>query len=231
MDREFVERNQIVERYLSGKLPARGAADFERFCRENPDLLDAIGLPERVNAGLRLMEAGGKPEPWEEKPLPFWQKPPVIVAVAAVAFASLVALLVIALQFSDRGDRIAALEKQVTERPLSPATVTRTVRVLPSRSGPDTRPTLSIGGGATQLADMKFDLSWSKFNTFRVTIDRRDQGRVGVVYNTIKDSNGHIRIALNSSALGPGTYELALEGLTWRGEPVPQAWATLQIEH
>jgi len=36
MDRDFIARNQIVERYLSGKLPIKGATDFERFCREEP---------------------------------------------------------------------------------------------------------------------------------------------------------------------------------------------------
>jgi hypothetical protein len=38
-----------------------------------------------------------------------------------------------------------------------------------------------------------------------------------------------VRIALNSSALGPGSYQLALEGLTWRGEAVPQAWITIGV--
>src|SRR5262245_46610205 len=74
MDRDFIARNQIVERYLSGKLPIKGATDFERFCRENPDLLDELGLPERVNAGLRLLEASGKPEPWQEAPKKIWEK-------------------------------------------------------------------------------------------------------------------------------------------------------------
>lgn len=76
MDREFVERNQIVERYLAGRLPPRGALEFERFCASHPELLDSIGLPTRVHAGLRLLEAGGKPEPWAEK-RPVWEKPPV----------------------------------------------------------------------------------------------------------------------------------------------------------
>src|SRR5688572_10346364 len=48
MDRDFIARNQIVERYLSGKLPIKGATDFERFCKANPELLDTLGLPERV---------------------------------------------------------------------------------------------------------------------------------------------------------------------------------------
>ena len=59
MDRDFIARNQVVERYLSGRLPLKGATDFERFCNAHPEILDEIGLPERVNAGLRLLEASG----------------------------------------------------------------------------------------------------------------------------------------------------------------------------
>src|SRR5246127_5503099 len=82
MDREFIARNQVVERYLSGRLPLKGATDFERFCHEHPEMLDEIGLPERVNAGLRLLEAAGKPEPWQEAPRPVWQKPQVTLGLA-----------------------------------------------------------------------------------------------------------------------------------------------------
>jgi len=32
------------------------------------------GLPERVNAGLRLLEAEvGKPEPWQQAPKKIWK--------------------------------------------------------------------------------------------------------------------------------------------------------------
>ena len=48
MDREFIARNQIIERYLGGKLPLKGAQDFERYCCEHPDLLDDIGFDLNV---------------------------------------------------------------------------------------------------------------------------------------------------------------------------------------
>ena len=48
MDRDFIEKNQIVERYLLGKLPPKGVSDFERVCRENPVLVEEIGLAEQV---------------------------------------------------------------------------------------------------------------------------------------------------------------------------------------
>ena len=229
MDRDFVARNQVVERYLSGRLPLKGATDFERFCHQHPELLDEIGLPERVNAGLRLLEASGKPEPWQEAARPLWQKPQAILGLAAAALVLVVALAVVAGDSAAKSHRITVLQKQAFERPLDPATSTREIRLLPSRSGASNTPAINIGGGSVQLADFKIDESRSPYHAFRVTIDRIDQGRVGVITNLTKDSNGHLRIALNSSALGPGNYQLTIEGLNWRGDAEPDSWITIGI--
>jgi hypothetical protein len=229
MDRDFIARNQIVERYLSGKLPIKGATDFERFCHDHPELLDEIGLPDRVNAGLRLLEASGKPEPWQEVPKKPWEKPQLAAGLGAAVVALGLALAIVASGSSTKSTTIDKLRKEATEQPLEPATSTRTIRLLPSRSGATTSASVVIGGPTAQLADLKIDLSRSAFRAFRVTIDRVDQGRVAILHNLTKDSNGHLRIALNSTALGPGDYQLTIEGLTWRGEAVPDAWVTIGI--
>ena len=231
MDRDFIARNQVVERYLSGRLPLKAATEFERFCRDHSDLLDAIGLPDRVNAGLRLLEASGKPEPWQEAPRPVWQKPQVTLVLAVAVMVLLLTLGGVAANSSSKTHRIAELQKQNSERSLDPATSTREIRLLPSRSGASNAPAIVIGGGgAVQLADFRIDESRSPYHSFRVTIDRIDQGRVAVISNLDKDSNGHLRIALNSSALGPGNYQLTLEGLDWRGQPQPDSWVTIGIQ-
>jgi hypothetical protein len=229
MDRDFIARNQVVERYLSGRLPLKGATDFERFCHQHPELLDEIGLPERVNAGLRLLEASGKPEPWQQAAQPVWQKPQVILGLGAAVLLLGVALAIVAAGSAAKSHRITALQKQAFERALDPATSTREIRLLPSRSGASNTPAITIGGGSVQLADFKIDESRSPHHSFRVTIDRIDQGRVAVITNLAKDSNGHLRIALNSSALGPGNYQLTIEGLSWRGDPEPDSWITIGI--
>jgi hypothetical protein len=232
MDRDFIARNQVVERYLSGRLPLKGATDFERFCHAHPELLDEIGLPERVNAGLRLLEASGKPEPWQEAPPPLWQKPQVVLALAATTGILAVALAVVSSGSVTKSHRITELQQQATERALDPATSRREIRLLPSRTGASNSPAITIGGSpaGAQLVDFKIDESRSAYRTFRVTIDRIDQGRVGIINNLAKDSNGHLRIALNSSALGPGNYQLTLEGLDWRGDPQPDSWITIGIQ-
>ena len=229
MDRDFIARNQVVERYLSGRLPLKGATDFERFCHDHPQLLDDIGLPERVNAGLRLLEASGKPEPWQESARPAWQKPQFTLALAIGVALLIVGLVIVAAGSAAKNQRIIALQKQATERALDPATSTREIRLLPSRAGASNSPAIVIGGGVVQLADLRIDESRSPYHAFRVTIDRIDQGRVAIIGNLAKDSNGHLRLALNSSALGPGNYQLTLEGLDWRGDPQPDSWVTIGI--
>jgi hypothetical protein len=221
----------VVERYLSGRLPLKAATEFERYCRDHAEILDQIGLPERVNAGLRLLEAAGKPEPWQEAARPGWQKPQVTMVLAIAVVVLGMALAGVVATNSSKSHRIAELQKQNSERALDPATSTREIRLLPSRSGASNSPAITLGGGGNaQLADLKIDESRSPYHVFRVTIDRIDQGRVAVISNLEKDSNGHVRIALNSSALGPGNYQLTLEGLDWRGQPQPDSWVTIGIQ-
>lgn len=230
MDRDFIARNQIVERYLSGRLPLKGATDFERFCRDNPQLLDDLGLPERVNAGLRLLEASGKPEPWQEAPPRAWARPQIFIGLVSAVLVLGAALVVVASSSAAKSHQLAKLQKQAADQPLDPATSTRAIRLLPSRDGAVNSPAVVIGGGPAQLVDFKIDETRSPYKTFRITIDRADQGRVGVIHNLVKDSNGHLRIVLNTTALGPGNYQLTIEGLSWRGDPEPDSWITIGIQ-
>ena len=230
MDRDFIARNQVVERYLSGKLPIKAATEFERYCKEHPQLLDELGLPERVNAGLRLLEASGKPEPWQEASRPIWQQPAMFLGLACVALVLALSLAIVAASSSSKSRKILDLQRAVVERSLDAATSTRVVRLLPNRSGASNTPALVIGGGRdAQLMDFRIDESRSPYKDFRVTIDRIDQGRVMIIDNLTKDSNGHLRVALNSSAFGPGNYLLTIEGLTMRLEPQPDSWVTIGV--
>ncbi len=230
MDRDFIARNQVIERYLSGRLPIRGATDFERFCRDHPELLDELGIPDRVNAALRLLEASGKPEPWAEPPKPFWQKLQIVLGLLGATLVLAIALAILASGSAHKSRRITALRQEATERPLEPAASTRDIRLLPSRDGASETPAIVIGGGSeAQLAALRIDESRSPYRLFRITIDRVNQGRVGIIDRLEKDSDGNLRIALNTTALGPGDYQLTIEGLNWQGQPQPDSWVTIGI--
>jgi hypothetical protein len=231
MDRDFIARNRIVELYLSGRLPVRGATVFERYCRQNPQILDEIGLPERVHAGLRLLEASGKPEPWQEKPKRFWERPyvPLVLAVLVLVLGG--GILALNRQLSEQTHKVSVLHQLVVDQPLDAAATTSTVDIQPTHAGPVAAIATIIGGASAQLVNVKIDMTHSDFRAFRVTIDRKDQGRVAVLNNLIKDSNGELGFSLNSSALGAGLYPLTIEGLDWRGDAQPDAWAAITIRH
>jgi hypothetical protein len=222
MDRDFIIKNQIVERYLAGRLPPKGVTDFERLIRARPELIEELGLADKVNAGLRLLDAAGIAEPWAEKPKKFWENPAVTFGAAGLAIAALIGCAVLAVQVSSRDTRIAKLTLENHERPIAPSTQKRTILVGVARGGPPAAATLSIGSG--EFAELKADLSWTRYSQFRVSIDRVNQGRVAVLDGVTKDSNGHVRISLNAGAFGPGDYMVTLEGLNMRRESLPVAW-------
>src|SRR6186713_2795932 len=110
MDREFIIKNQIVERYLAGRLPPKGVTDFERLIRARPELIEELGLADKVNAGLRLLDAAGVAEPWAEKQKKVWEKPVFGFAAAGLAAVALIGCAVLALQVSSRDTAIAKLK-------------------------------------------------------------------------------------------------------------------------
>jgi hypothetical protein len=227
MDASFIQQNQIIERYLMGRLPLKGAQDFERYCRENPETVTQLGLSDRINSALRLLDASGQPEPWTEKTPPRWQRPEIVIGLAALAGALLIAAVMLGLSVQKKSAQLAAQSQELQQQPLLPAQGTRAITIKPARNGPVGRSAATIGGGRTEMGDLKLDVSWSEYAIFRVTIDRVDQGRFAVLGNLARDSNGQLRIALNSSALGPGDYAMEIEGLDKWGKPVPQAWTRI----
>ncbi len=227
MDREFIIKNQIVERYLAGRLPPKGVTDFEKLIRSRPELIEKLGLADKVNAGLRLLDAAGVAEPWAEKPKAFWEKPIYTLGAVGLAIAALIGCAVLATQVSSREASIEKLKKETAERPIAPSTRKRTILVGVSRNGPPAQANVSISYG--DFAELKADMSWTRFAMFKVSIDRVDQGRVAVLDGVTKDSNGHLRTSINAGAFGPGDYLVTLEGLNMRRESVPVAWYRIAI--
>ena len=224
MDAAFIQQNQIIERYLMGRLPLKGAQDFERYCRENPETVTQLGLSDRINAALRLLDASGEPEPWAEKPIPRWQRPEVFFGLAGAVVVLLITTIFFASASHTKSSTLAAQSQTLQRQPIQPVQSTRPVTIKPSRKGPPARSAAKIGGARAELADFKVDVSWSPYSHFHITIDRIDQGLFAELDNVARDSNGQLRIALNSSALGPGDYAVEIQGLDKWGKPVPQAW-------
>ena len=160
---------------------------------------------------------------------PWLTYPALLVASLVLVVAALVGASVMASRVVQREATIQGLRAQLRDRTIDPATSTRNIRIDPSRTAPSRRNAVMIGASG-EMADLKIDMSWSKFTAFRVTIDRIDQGRVAVLHNVLRDSNGDLHIGINSAALGPGSYQFEIEGLTMKSEAFAQAWVTVGVQ-
>jgi len=134
---------------------------------------------------------------------------------------------VLAMQVSSRDATITRQKAENIERAIAPSTRKRTIVVGVARNGPPSQATLTISYG--EFAEMKADLSWTKYGAFKVSIDRVNQGRVAVLDGVEKDSNGHLRLSLNAGAFGPGDYLVTIEGLNMRRESLPIAWYRISV--
>jgi len=158
MDSDFILRNQIVERYIGGRLPLKGAQEFERYCREHPELLEQIALTERINAALRLLDASGHAAPWEQRPKPWWERLPVLLGVLGLALILGVACVLMASRLAALERTLASLTQRALLQPLDPAQSTRAITVLPSRTGPVAHSMITIGGAGAQMAVLAIDM-------------------------------------------------------------------------
>ena len=69
----------------------------------------------------------------------------------------------------------------------------------------------------------------SQYPAFALVVDKVDHGRVMVIERMTPDSNRDLRLALNSSAFGPGEYRIRVQGYTWRGQRVDVGWVRLVV--
>jgi hypothetical protein len=73
-------------------------------------------------------------------------------------------------------------------------------------------------------------LSYTKpLMEFRLFVDKKDQGRALVLNDLLKDSNGELRMTVNSTGLSAGIYNVRIEALPDRGIPIAVGWLLLDV--
>jgi hypothetical protein len=229
LTRAQVDSEQLVEQYLAGKLQLRAKLALEQFFRDNPKFVDEIALSQRLHAGLRLVEAAGRPEPWNEQKAWFW----TTHWFAGGATALVLALGIFAWQASSLA---ASTQRQldkatitIKERPLIAAGSSRSVTVAPAANAPTDVAMLTLGGRDTEFVTMNLDVKRFDQDLFTLEIERVDQGRVALIRHLRRDSNGMISWSLNSSALGPGMYVVRIFGVNWRSQAIEVGGASFEV--
>ncbi len=149
-----------------------------------------------------------------------------------VALSVVLAILLILSHMNSRAlDREFAAFREETRilNPRAPSSL-RTLRVIPARQGLPLAPNAVIGWpDPPELIELRIDVAQMRYSAYSLTIDKIGEARIIEIRRITADSNRELRLDLNSSAFGPGEYELKLEGYNWRGQLEEAGWIRLSL--
>jgi hypothetical protein len=211
MDSRLQALRFTAARYIAGSLPTDEARAFEAEVRAQPVLVTELGLGAQLERAMRLLDADdvGRQPPW-------WRRPVAFHAALGLAGALFVALAFVIWRWDMAVDRQHFLEAKASEGFLAPTSGSATVKIDPELSK-----LYSIGGRRPERVELHITVRAPQFNQFRLQLARADGTFVVQVNRMARDSNGNLRLAVNTSLLPAATYVLGIEGLTGRGEAVP----------
>ena len=184
-----------------------------------------------VQADLPLPDPQAPSQQDSQPELPWWQRRAAVATLAALAAVFIVST--IASQLSARRERAnaRALAGELKTATLRAPTRDRSLRVRPNPQSWSAAPDATIAWPEPpELIELLLPVGYTRYREFALTIDKTDHGRMLVLQRLIPDSNGDLRISLNSSAFGPGEYRLRLQGYTWRGQRVDAGWVRLKVK-
>jgi hypothetical protein len=258
MDRQYIENEHVVDRYLSGDLTVREAREFEKFCLDNPAFLQALPIPVRLKARLSRRPVEGSdtgafeaipssttraamevtdeedfdPDDAQEETPRSWgaglNRVVVLALLVAVLIAAAAAVM-FGLQVRSLTEQLQGAKQQLTSTQMQAPDSVQRYKLQMVKAKPE-RPTFMVGWlSPPQLLDITIDASEGKITQYQITIDRTDGVRVMQIKRITRDSNKELRLSLNSSAFGPGNYLMKIEGYNWRGQTQEVGWIMLGL--
>ncbi len=197
MNRQYIRDNQVVERYLQGRLTPDETAAFEEAYLGDPDLLQELKTADLLRRGLEAHDAAQRAE----------QRPSAAARGAAAPRYALAASLVagIALTFSSY---LFVENRELRSENVAPA------RVVPLLAVRGDAP-ISIEAAATNdrtvlLVDPAFP-----YDRYRATVVRRSDATATEVLSVdglTPSYEGQLGVTMPSRLLTPGEYEVVLAG-------------------
>jgi len=129
-------------------------------------------------------------------------------------------------------DRAAARAADDRARSLTLRAVNseRALRIPPNRRSWSAGADASIAWPEPpQLLELYLPIGYAQYGSYALVVDKVDHGRVMVLERLVPDSNRDLRLAVNSSAFGPGEYRIRVQGYTWRGQRIDVGWVRLVV--
>ena len=154
----------------------------------------------------------------------------MLIGLSVIAFLSLVAFWALFGKYVLLRGELEDVRTAATRGTLVQPASLHEIRVAPDRAPGIDKARITVSRSAPQLLDVHIDLNYTdKLMQFRMFVDKQDQGRALILENLLKDSNGELRMTLNSTGLGIGIYNVRFEALPPRGSPIEIGWLILDV--
>jgi len=209
MEKDYLDNNLLVERYLRGELSAEEQTAFEEALLSSADLVDQLESAELLQKGLRDVanleqaHSAASTTSWFAN---LFNSPRYAMAASFMLLVSLG--LSGALLYQRGAPDVPVMSTQIV--PLV------TVRGAP---GDQSVNTLRVAEGNEQ-AVLLLDPGFEQYTHYRATIYRlaagKEPARVVQVDDRKPGYEEMLALSLSSRGWQPGDYEVAIEG--WRGE-------------
>jgi hypothetical protein len=224
MDREYIVKNLLVERYLQGSLSAEEQTAFEEALLSSEDLLDQLESAELLQQGMNDVATLEQPQPASSRPSWFVSMFNSPRYAMAASFLLLVSLGVSSTLLHQLGQR---------DGPEFSITSTQIVPLVSVRGAPGDRSvnTVRIGERNEQTVLM-LDPGFDQYARYRATVYRLQAGAEPTQVIQVDDLRpGYeemLALALSSRVLEPGDYQVTIEG--WRDEwPADHAFERIDM--
>ncbi len=217
MDVKVIRDKQLLERWVGGKLTPPEARYFEDLVRKQPSLADELGLHEVLRRMMRLLDDTGLE--WQEKPPRFWHNAAVPATLAAIGLIAIGVALFYVLGKQRVGAQYSEFRTEALQGLLAEPIGTATTHVHLTKPGEPGLMTYTLGSRkAPTFAELRPDVRLLSGHLFSVKIERDDGTFWGRFDNLLRDSNGELRLGVNSGAFAAGSYTMEVRQINLRGD-------------
>jgi hypothetical protein len=238
VDHLRIEEENVVERYLMGRLAASAAEEFEAHYVDCPQCLEQLELGRTLYLGLQEAAAEEGARTLALHVVLAWlarQGRPLRAALAAALLAVVLLPWVVLAPSVVRGrgqrDRLAGELAQAREA-LVPQGGTPVVALSPERAGPGEEPSTRITLGAEPewvvlALEPPPEPSWTRY---RVRLLAPGGKLLWQSRPLVPDAAGRVTVGVHSTWLAGPAYVLALDGLNEKKEFRPAARYAFRVE-
>jgi hypothetical protein len=157
-------------------------------------------------------------------------RPAILYSLLAVLLIAAGAIAMLIGRNGELADRVGLLERTARSMALRAPSSLQAMRIVPDPIGPPLDAQVAMRWpDPPQLLELSIDVSEGRYTAFAVTVDKVDEARIMQIRRITPDSNRELRIGLNTSAFGPGTYDFQIQGYTWRGDLTDYGWVRIQL--